>query len=125
MRLFAGIALFVSICAWSQEPQKKGPPPEPKNLKIMTGASREQVITTMRAFRTALGVECSHCHVQGDFASDDNPKKEIARHMMTMSREINAKFDDGKRHVSCYTCHRGQVTPALAPDNAAPAPAPK
>ena len=45
--------------------------------------------------------------MQGDFASDDNPKKETARMMLSMAREINAKFPDGKRHVSCYTCHRG------------------
>ena len=50
----------------------------------------------MGAFRTALGVQCTYCHVQGAFDSDENPKKEIARHMITMVREINAKFPDGK-----------------------------
>jgi photosynthetic reaction center cytochrome c subunit len=61
-----------------------------------------------------------YCHVQGDFPSDDNPKKETARMMLTMAREINSKFPDGKRHVSCYTCHRGATEPAIEPP-AAPA----
>jgi hypothetical protein len=69
----------------------------------------------MRAFAGALGVMCSYCHVQGDFASDDNPKKDIARMMISMAKDINAKFPDGKRHVSCYTCHRGAEEPLLAP----------
>jgi photosynthetic reaction center cytochrome c subunit len=114
MRLILAVALLlVPVCLSAQEKEgKKGPPPTPKNLKILTGESGEQVIMTMRAFRTALGVQCTFCHVQGDFASDDNPKKETARMMLTMAREINAKFPDGKRHVSCYTCHRGMTEPA-------------
>jgi photosynthetic reaction center cytochrome c subunit len=122
MRLIlAVVLLLVPVCLSAQEKEgKKGPPPTPKNLKILTGESGEQVIMTMRAFRTALGVQCTFCHVQGDFASDDNPKKETARMMLTMAREINAKFPDGKRHVSCYTCHRGATEPATEPP-AAPA----
>jgi len=36
-----------------------------------------------------------------------------------MSHEINAKFPDGKMHVTCYTCHRGATEPASAPPEAA------
>ena len=35
--------------------------------------------------------------------------------MITMAREVNAKFTDGKQHVSCYTCHRGESEPKMAP----------
>ncbi|MGD0365264.1 MAG: c-type cytochrome, partial [Bryobacteraceae bacterium] len=63
----------------------------------------------------ALGVRCDFCHVQGDFASDEKPHKEIARKMIVMAREINAKFPDGKMHVTCYTCHRGAEEPATSP----------
>jgi hypothetical protein len=34
--------------------------------------------------------------------------------MITMMREINAKFPDGKEHVTCYTCHRGAEMPLTA-----------
>jgi hypothetical protein len=46
----------------------------------------------------------------------------MARMMIVMTREINAKFPDGKEHVTCFTCHRGSEHPKTAPD-AAPAPA--
>jgi photosynthetic reaction center cytochrome c subunit len=123
MRLIlAVVLLLVPVCLSAQEKEgKKGPPPTPKNLKVMTGDSPEQVMGAMRAFRTALGVQCTYCHVMGDFASDDNPKKETARMMITMAREINGKFSDGKRHVSCYTCHRGATEPVLEAPPAPPA----
>jgi hypothetical protein len=66
-------------------------------------------------------VQCNHCHVPPaggppDFASDENPKKEVARNMILMARDINAKFpQDGKRRVTCYTCHRGAAIPLTAP----------
>jgi hypothetical protein len=45
--------------------------------------------------------------------------------MIAMTREINAKFPDGKNHVTCFTCHRGDEHPKTAPDSAAtPAAAP-
>jgi hypothetical protein len=86
--------------------------PAPKNLKLLPP---EHLIETMQAFRVALGVRCDFCHVQGDFASDDKPHKEIARKMIVLAREINAKFPDGKMHVTCYTCHRGSEEPATKP----------
>jgi len=125
MRLLLAVALLlVPVCLSAQEKGGKGPNPfsTPKNLKILTGDTPEQLQMTMRAFTVALGQRCNFCHVQGDFASDDNPKKETARHMLALAREINGKFPDGAtvRHVSCYTCHRGATTPATEPP-AAPA----
>jgi hypothetical protein len=35
--------------------------------------------------------------------------------MMELVNDINAKFPDGKVHVSCYTCHRGKTTPDMVP----------
>lgn len=75
----------------------------------------------MGAFRVALGAQCTTCHVQGDFASDDKPEKTTARMMIAMTRDINSKFTDGKMHVSCFTCHRGEEHPKMGPDASAPA----
>jgi cytochrome c2 len=57
-----------------------------------------------------------------DKASDDNPKKNIARAMITMVKDINSKTaaatgETGKEFVTCYTCHRGKTEP----DTVAPA----
>ena len=113
------LVLFLSFAAFGQEgPPPGGPPgrrmpmPPPKNLKLLPP---EHLMETMQTFRVALGVRCDFCHVQGDFASDENPKKEIARHMIQMVTQINANFTDGKAHVSCYTCHRGAAMPLMEP----------
>ena len=46
----------------------------------------------MRNFNQALGVQCTYCHMEGDFASDANPKKETARKMIAMVRQIDTSF---------------------------------
>lgn len=114
------LVLFLSLAAFGQEPPAGPPPgrmpaPPPKNLKIL---QPEHVMEAMHAFRVALGVRCDFCHVQGDFAADDKPHKEIARKMLTMTHEINTHFPDGKMHVTCYTCHRGAEEPATKPAEA-------
>jgi hypothetical protein len=106
-------ALLLAVAAFGQHPA-------PKNLKLLP--ADENLIPTMRAFQAALGVKCDFCHVQNDFASDEKHTKEIARFMITMAKDVNAKFTDGKMHVTCYTCHRGAKEPATAAAAAAEAP---
>jgi Photosynthetic reaction centre cytochrome C subunit len=118
MRPLFAVLLLLPLSLFSQEKGgKKGPSPfeAPKNLKILPVDGLRQ---TMMAFNAGLGVMCTYCHVQGDFASDEKPEKATARMMITMAREVNAKFTDGKQHVSCFTCHRGETEPKMA----APAP---
>jgi hypothetical protein len=115
------ILCLLFLCAFSLLAQRgRGgdapvtiPPGPPKNLKVLPANVNLQ--QTMGAFRTALGVQCTYCHVQGDFASDDNAKKNAARNMLRIAADINAQFPDGKRHVTCYTCHRGEARPKTEP----------
>lgn len=117
MRIFlstlaATVALsLVLFGAPPQEKAKGGKGGPPKNLKLLTPENFREAMT---GFTMALGVMCDHCHVQ-DRSSDENPKKDIARMMIGMTREINGKFPDGKQHVRCFTCHRGDVTPKMEP----------
>jgi hypothetical protein len=90
--------------------------PNPTNLKVLKVTSGTEVRQIMRTFTAGLGVQCVYCHVQGNFASDENPKKEVARHMIEMSQKINTQFSDGKMHVTCFTCHRGEAEPKTAPE---------
>jgi hypothetical protein len=111
----ASLATF-SVILLAQPPQdgkQKRTPPQPKNLQVLTVDDLRSGI--MLKFVAALGGNCQTCHVMGDNASDENPHKVIARTMITMTKEINAKFPDGKEHVTCYTCHRGSHEPATAP----------
>jgi hypothetical protein len=95
-----------------------------KNLQVLT--PDVNLPTVMASFNAGLGVQCAYCHVAGDFASDANPKKAVARKMLLMLKQVNLHFPDagndfvnskykpfpeGKQYVSCYTCHRGQALP--------------
>jgi hypothetical protein len=113
--LFSSVALLPgSLIAQRGGGGQAGPPPgPPKNLKILP--ADVNIVQVMGTFRAALGVQCTFCHVQGNFASDDNPKKSMARNMLRIAADINASFADGKQHVTCYTCHRGEATPKTEP----------
>jgi photosynthetic reaction center cytochrome c subunit len=82
-----------------------------KNIQVFKGMPAPHLMEAMHAFKDALGVKCSFCHVQGDFASDDKPEKATARKMVLMARGINKDNFGGERKVTCYTCHRGATEP--------------
>jgi hypothetical protein len=129
MRLLLSLlVVMLPVCALPpqeapKEALKQGGrgPQAPKNLKILKPEDLRAGV--MMQYTQALGVRCTHCHVQGDNAADDKPQKETARMMIAMANDINAKFPDGaaKAKVTCYTCHNGKVTPLTAPAPAAPA----
>ena len=74
----------------------------------------QNVEITMQNITFALGVGCIYCHDLNDLSLDTKPQKVKARMMLEMVRDINAKFDDGKTHVTCWTCHHASTTPQLA-----------
>jgi hypothetical protein len=111
MRLLVVCVMLLPLGA-----QEKKEAPPPANLKVLKVTTSAEVSQIMRTFTTGLGVQCSYCHVQGNFSSDENPKKETARKMIRMAQKINAEFDDARMHVSCYTCHRGEAQPKTAPE---------
>jgi len=86
----------------------------PKNLKVLTP---ETYMAQMQTFPVALGVEsqggCNFCH-EADRSLDTKPTKVKARQMIELVADINAKFGDGKVHVTCWTCHLGSTKPEIA-----------
>jgi len=121
MRLFVSLLFVIALCAQPPQdaPKKGGGGRAPQNLKVLK--PDVNIRQVMGSFASGLGVRCDFCHVLPNYASDENPKKETARHMIVMLQEINAKFPDDKEHVTCYTCHRGATMPLTAAP-AAPAP---
>lgn len=100
-------------------------PPPPQNLKVLPkDIARPALTAIMRGYTASLGVQCNHCHVEdmAQRASDENPKKDIARKMIKMTMDINATYLAGvgtaaapdQPKVTCYTCHRGAVKPLTA-----------
>ena len=115
MRQLLILLAISSIALFAQEPagggRGRGPAAPPKNLKVLP--ADDQLIPTMRAAAAGLGVMCNDCH-EADRSSDAKPEKVTARMMFAMVKDINSKFPDGKVHVTCYTCHRGQRQPLTA-----------
>src|ERR1043166_9402928 len=112
--------LVLPVSLFAQEAGGRGaaPPAPPKNLKLL--APNTDIRFVMQSFNEALGVQCTYCHVQGDFAADTNPKKEIARKMIAMVRLIDTSFPssvgvfpDVYHEVDCMTCQRGNVKPEI------------
>ena len=119
MRTIAPLFLLtLPIFVYAQQPAGRGgaAPQNFQNLKLID--PKTDVLLVMRDFNKALGVQCTYCHVQGDFPSDANPKKDIARKMIGMVRIIDTSFPSstgnypqGYHEVDCITCHRGSVKP--------------
>ena len=85
-----------------------------KNIKVLTGLSDDEIENAMLYIRGSLGVECEHCHTRNDWSEDDKKAKQTARRMIRMVQAINREHFDGDQAVTCYTCHRGHLTPATA-----------
>jgi len=123
MRFAATLLLLAGAVLGQEKGPDKGadkakgrPIPDPTNLKILKAKTGAEIGQIMRTFTAGLGVQCSYCHVQGNYASDDNPKKAAALKMIELTQVVNAKFADAKMHVTCYTCHRGEAEPKTAPE---------
>ena len=70
----------------------------------------------MQAIAKALGVGCEYCHASDRGAPE--PKKDIARAMLAMTKDINARIQQATGlpanqsvQVTCATCHRGAAIP--------------
>lgn len=80
-----------------------------KNIQLLKGLPADRLMPIMFAFKQSLGVECTYCHIKDQFEKDDKPTKQMARKMIGIVRDTNAKL--GAARVSCFTCHRGQARP--------------
>ena len=125
-RTFASLLVFALATPLTASAQEWSWPERAENLQVLPADfPPERLSAVMRGFTRALGVRCTYCHVgeEGqplstfDFASDDNPKKDIARTMLRMLGVINdtlATIDpSGPKRVNmwCHTCHRGRPRP--------------
>jgi hypothetical protein len=120
--LAAGLAV---LDARAQSPSAQSPSApklaeqQYKNIKVLNGIPGEQVIPAMQFITASLGVECEYCHVRQDknmaFDKDDKKPKVVARKMIQMMFAINKDNFEGKREVTCYSCHRGAADPVGTP----------
>ena len=99
-----------------------------KNIQMLKAMPAGRLLRVMElGFAKSLGVNCTHCHVAGEWEKEDKPTKQIARDMFAMVAVINneqlKKIKNLKSPdpiINCTTCHRGQTKPALNLPETAP-----
>jgi tetratricopeptide (TPR) repeat protein len=92
-------------------------------FSLMRAQPGPDVMANMQAISQALGVSCEYCHTAPRGSGLLEPKKEIARAMMAMTRQINASVQAATSKggsevttVQCITCHRGVPIPQQLPE---------
>lgn len=114
-------SVFASAPAGDADPASE----PPSNLQVLPkDLAPRNLNRLMKGYEQDLGVKCSYCHVENrdtgklDYASDENPKKHIARIMIAMLDDINdghlAQLGIDVRYnsaVTCGSCHRGRANP--------------
>jgi tetratricopeptide (TPR) repeat protein len=116
---FATVVLVSASVAAQAQRGRGATPAGPTNLQVLPKDTPQQdVAALMQQFTQALGVQCTYCHVQGQFeppppddaaaaapagrgrrgqgpppmnyAADDRPQKAVARTMLKLVNDINA-----------------------------------
>ena len=81
-----------------------------KNIQVLKGIPVKEFMNTMGFFSASTGLNCIDCHSpqSEDLAgyAIDTPRKQTARRMVLMVRQLNESQFGGRRLVTCYTCHR-------------------
>src|SRR5882724_10328710 len=120
--LIVTFAATVLVSRAQNPPQASAPPAIPKtasqqfkNIQVLKDIPADQLIPAMQFITASLGVDCEYCHVERAFDKDDKKPKQFARHMMEMMITINSENFEGKRWVTCYTCHQGTAKPVSVP----------
>ena len=80
-------------------------------LLSASASAQDDVQARMQAWSRALGVECTHCHVDGAWADASKPVFEFAQRMNRMVSAINAGPLKDVGGINCWTCHRGRTAP--------------
>jgi len=119
---FAAVLLTAAGLGAQGGGQAPPPPPKPgqlaadyfKNIKVLKNVPADQLRTQMEYFTASLGVQCNFCHVQGQFDSDENPRKDRARKMMAMVDRFNDNTSNDIT-INCATCHHGHAPPERTP----------
>lgn len=119
--VIAALALAIpgglAAVAGAQAPKRTRPL---ENIRTLKGWNGDEVRAEMQLMTAALGVKCDHCHVQGNFASDEKRPKHTARRMLELTLALNADNFAGHTpeagqsklgRVTCYTCHQGALLP--------------
>jgi len=86
-----------------------------KNIEVLKGQPASSVQPTMESITRQIGVDCKYCHVDKNWASEDNKMKQDSRMMFRMTSFIDHEIFEDKPRVTCWTCHRGRAKTEHSP----------
>lgn len=87
-----------------------------QNLKVLGGVSKDRfdhLMAEISQWVAPPAQGCNYCHNPENMASDEKYTKVVARRMLQMTQNINARWENHVKQtgVTCYTCHRGNAVP--------------
>src|ERR1700681_4945673 len=113
-RVPCGVLMAGALSLWALTPATAAAEQQPGR---QNGTTRN-LLADMQSYGQALGVTCEYCHVAPANSGLPQPKKDIARTMIAMTRDLNIQVQlaTGKAaveatRVDCATCHRGVIVP--------------
>ena len=92
-----------------------------KNVQVLKGIPADEFMDAMGMFSASLGYDCVSCHSPNIYNdrvngfAETTPTIQRARQMVLMMNAMNRTYFAGEQRLTCFTCHRGQVTPANIP----------
>jgi hypothetical protein len=124
-RLYAACAVvpmaFLLCASFAQGDEKKPQTAAQKykNIKVLKNMPADKLGPFMHEINASLGVKCDFCHVIETTADgkhigwekDDKRMKDVARKMMILTNDLNAKQKILKKKANCFMCHRGRAEP--------------
>ena len=126
--LVAVLCLIMGIRAAGQAPAPQGAPERVpltddvfKSVEILKGIPVDTFFETMGMFASAMGNDCTFCHVSNAYFdktafAEPTPRIRRARQMLTMTKALNDQYFAGRTRVTCFTCHGGSQAPRAEPD---------
>ena len=126
--LVAVLCLIIGIRAAGQAPAPQGAPERVplsddvfKSVEILKGIPVDTFFETMGMFASAMGNDCTFCHVSNAYFdktafAQPTPRIRRARQMLTMMKALNDQYFAGRTRVTCFTCHGGSQAPRSEPD---------
>src|SRR5687767_15919015 len=87
-----------------------------KSVMLLRGIPVDTFFEAMGMFASAMGEDCTFCHVSDAYFdktafAKPTPRLQRARQMIVMMNTLNKQFFAGQPRVTCFTCHRGGASP--------------
>lgn len=120
------VCLGVAVAANQTTPSQNAPDTPPtteqvfKNVTLLRGIPVDTFFDAMGMFASAMGNDCTFCHVPDAYFKKDafatvTPRMLRARQMIVMMNTINKTYFGGQPRITCFTCHAGGQSPRREP----------